>query len=109
MTTIETWDALDLPISVAAVLAEHRTRLEDYCDTYDLEDLARFVILEPGEAIETLVPPEYVIEHIGFKEAVQIYSDDVVSRRIFNPERVRKLASAQPSDESKIDPSPQHI
>lgn len=76
MTNIETWEALDRAIAIAAVLAEHRARLEDYRDTYDLEDLARFVILEPGETIETLVPPEYVTEHVGFTEAVHIYSDD---------------------------------
>ena len=76
MTNIETWEALDRTIAVAAVLTEHRARLDEYRDTYDLCDLARFVILEPGEAIETLLPPEYVIEHMGFKEAVHIYSDD---------------------------------
>ncbi len=76
MPNIETWEALDRTIAVAAVLAEHRARLEEYRADYDLEDLARFVILEPGETIETLVPPEYVIEHIGFKVAVHIYSDD---------------------------------
>ena len=76
MTEIETWVALDRAVAVAAVLAEHRTRLEEYRDTYDLEDLARFVILEPGETIETLVPPEYVTSHKGFSEAVHIYSDD---------------------------------
>lgn len=76
MTTIETWDALDRAIAVAAVLAEHRTRLEEYRADYDLEDLARFVILEPGETIETPVPAEYVTEHKGFSESVHIYSDD---------------------------------
>lgn len=73
---IETWEELDRTIAIAAVLAEHRSRLEEYRDTYDLEDLARFVILEPGETNETLVPPEYVTEHKGFKETVHIYSDD---------------------------------
>ena len=76
MNIIETWEALDRAIAVAAVLAEHRARLEEYRDTYDLEDLARFVILEAGETIETLVPPEYVTEHKGFEESVHIYSDD---------------------------------
>ena len=76
MTNIETWEALDRTIAIAAVLAEHRARLEEYRDTYDLCDLARFVILEPGETIETLVSPEYVTEHKGFKESVHIYSDD---------------------------------
>ncbi len=76
MNTIETWVALDRAIAIASVLAEHRARLEEYRDTYDFEDLARFVILEPGKTIETLVPPEYVTEHIGFTEAVHIYSDD---------------------------------
>ena len=76
MNTIETWEALDRAIAIAAVLAEHRARLEEYRDTYDLCDLARFVILEAGETIETLVPPEYVTEHKGFKESVHIYSDD---------------------------------
>lgn len=76
MNIIETWEALDRAIAVAAVLAEHRVRLEEYRDTYDLEDLARFVFLEPGEALETLVQPEYVTEHMGFREAVHIYSDD---------------------------------
>ena len=76
MTNIETWEALDRTIAIAAVLAEHRARLEEYRDTYDLCDLARFVILEVGETIETLVPPEYVTEHKGFKESVHIYSDD---------------------------------
>ena len=76
MTNIETWDALDRTIAVTAVLAEHRARLEEYRDTYDLEDLARFVILEPRETIETLVPPEYVTQHTGFTESAHIYSDD---------------------------------
>ena len=76
MNTIETWEALDRAIAVAAVLAEHRARLDEYRDTYDLEDLARFVILQPGETIETLVEPEYVTEHKGFSESVHIYSDD---------------------------------
>ena len=76
MNIIETWEALDRAIAIAAILAEHRGRLDEYRDTYDLEDLARFVILEPGETIETLVPPEYVTEHVGFKESVHIYSDD---------------------------------
>lgn len=76
MNTIETWEALDRAIAVAAILAEHRARLEEYRDTYDLEDLARFVILEPGETIETLVPPEYVTEHMGFTEACHIFNDD---------------------------------
>ena len=76
MTNIETWEALDRTIAIAAILAEHRARLEEYRDTYDLCDLARFVIVEPGETIETLVPPEYVTEHKGFTEAVHIYSDD---------------------------------
>ena len=76
MTNIETWEALDRAIAVAAVLAEHRARLDEYRPDYDLCDLARFVILEPGETIETLVPPEYVTEHMGFREAVHIYSDD---------------------------------
>ena len=76
MNTIETWETLDRAIAVAAVLAEHRARLEEYRDTYDLEDLARFVILEPGEAIEPLVPPEYVTEHKGFRESTFVYSDD---------------------------------
>ena len=76
MTNIETWEALDRAIAISAVLAEHRARLEEYRDTYDLCDLARFVILEAGETIETLVPPEYVTEHEGFTEAVHIYSDD---------------------------------
>ena len=76
MNTIETWEAFDRAIAVAAILAEHRARLEEYRDTYDLEDLARFVILEPGETIETLVEPEYVTEHMGFSESVHIYSDD---------------------------------
>ena len=57
MTNIETWEALDRTIAITAVLAEHRARLEEHRDTYDLEDLARFVILEAGETIETLVPP----------------------------------------------------
>ena len=76
MTNIETWEALDRTNDITAVLAEHRARLEEYRDTYDLEDLARFVILEPGETFETLVPPEYVTEHKGFTESVHIYSDD---------------------------------
>ena len=76
MTNIETWEVLDRAIAVAAILTEHRARLEEYRDTYDLEDLARFVILEPGETIKTLVPPEYVTEHRGFTESVYIYSDD---------------------------------
>lgn len=76
MNTIETWEALDRAIAVAAVLAEHRARLEEYRDTYDLEDLVRIVILKPGETIETLVPPEYVTEHKAFSESVHIYSDD---------------------------------
>ena len=76
MITIETWEALDRAIAVAAILAEYRARLDEYRDTYDLEDLARFVILEPGETIETLVEPEYVTEHKGFSESVHIYSDD---------------------------------
>ena len=76
MTNIDTWEALDRTIAVAAVLAEHRARLEEYRDTYDLCDLARFVILEVGETIETLVPPEYVTEHKSFSETVHIYSDD---------------------------------
>ena len=75
MTNIETWEALDRAIAIAAVLAEHRARLEEYRDTYDLCDLARFVILEAGETIETLVPPEYVAEHNGCQESVHIYSD----------------------------------
>ena len=69
-------EALDRAIAVAAVLAEHRARLEEYRDTYDLEDLARFVILEPGETIETPVPPEYVTEHKGFDERCVIFSDE---------------------------------
>ena len=76
MNTIETWEAFDRAIAVAAILAEHRARLEEYRDTYDLEDLARFVILEPGETIETLVEPEYVTEHIGFTVSVFVYADD---------------------------------
>ena len=76
MNTIETWEALDRTIAIAAVLAEHRDRLDEYRDTYDLEDLARFVILEPGETIETLVEPEYVTEHVGFDVACHIFADD---------------------------------
>lgn len=76
MNTIETWVALDRTIAVAAVLAEHRSRLDEFRGTYDLCDLARFVILEPGEAIETLVEPEYVTSHKGFSEAAHVYSDD---------------------------------
>ena len=76
MNIIETWESLDRAIAVAAVLAEHRARLEEYRDTYDLEDLARFVILQPGEMIETLVSPEYVTEHIGFAVSVFVYADD---------------------------------
>ena len=73
MNSIRTWEALDRAIAVTAVLAEHRARLEE---SYDLEVLARFVILQPGETIETLVEPEYVTEHKGFSESVHIYSDD---------------------------------
>lgn len=78
MNAIETWEALDRAVAVTAVLAEHRARLEEYRDTYDLKDLARFVILEPGEG-ETIDPPgspEYVTEHIGFTETCYIFSDD---------------------------------
>ena len=76
MNILESWEALDRVIAIAAILAEHRGRLDEYRADYDLEDLARFVILEPGEAIETLVQPEYVTEHMGFSESVHIYSDD---------------------------------
>lgn len=76
MTTIETWEALDRAIAIAAVLAEHKARLEEYRDTYDLEDLARFVILEPGETIDPPGPPEYETEHKGFTQTCWIFSDD---------------------------------
>ena len=75
MTNIETWEALDRAIAVAAVLAEHRARLDEYRADYDLCEIARFVILE-GETIEQPVPPEYVIEHKGFTETCYIFSDD---------------------------------
>lgn len=76
MNNIETWEALDRTIAVAAVLAEHRARLDEYRDTYDLCDLARFIILEPGEAIDPPGPPEYVTAHKRFTETVHIISDD---------------------------------
>ena len=75
MTNIETWEALDRTIAIAAILAEHRARLDEYRTDYDLCDLARFVILEPGEAIELPAPPEYVTEHKGVSETVSLVSD----------------------------------
>lgn len=76
MINIETWEVLDRAIAVAAVLAEHRARLEEYRDTYDLCDLARLVIVEPGEPIDPPGPPEYVTQHMGFTETCYIFSDD---------------------------------
>lgn len=76
MITIETWDALESAIAIAATLTEHRARLEEYRIDYDLCDLAKFVILEPGETIEVLAPPEYVTQHNGFTETCHIFSDD---------------------------------
>ncbi len=76
MTTIETWEALDLAIAQAAVLAEHRDRLLPFRDDYELSELARFIALEPGEQINPPVPPEYVSAHEGFTETVYVIGDD---------------------------------
>ena len=75
MNTIETWEALDRAIAVAAILAEHRVRLEEFRGDFELREIARFVILEPGEAIELPAPPEYVTEHKGVSETVCLVSD----------------------------------
>ena len=48
MRNIETWEDLDRAIAITAVLAEHQSRLKEYCDTFDLSELVRFVILEVG-------------------------------------------------------------
>ena len=48
MRNIETWEDLDRAIGFTAVLAEHQSRLKEYCDTFDLSELVRFVILEVG-------------------------------------------------------------
>lgn len=76
MIDINTWEELDRTIAIAAVLAEHRARLDEYRADYDLCDLARFVILTPGEAIDLPIEPEYVTEHKGFTETCLIFADD---------------------------------
>lgn len=76
MNIIKTWETLDLIIAQAAILAQHRERLESYREDYALSELARFIILEPGEAIDPPGPPEYVTAHKGFAEMVHIISDD---------------------------------
>lgn len=76
MNNIETWEALDLAIAQAAVLSQHRGRLNEYRDDYALSELARFIILEPGDQIDPPGPPEYVAAHSGFTEMVHIISDD---------------------------------
>lgn len=76
MNSIESWEALDLIIAQAAVLAAHREQLEPYREDYDLSELVRFIILEPGETIDPPGPPEYVTAHEGFTEAVYVISDD---------------------------------
>lgn len=76
MTTIETWEALDLAIAQAAVLTAHWKRLDGYRGDYDLSELARFIILEPGEKIDPPGPPEYVATHEGFTETVYVICDD---------------------------------
>lgn len=75
MNTIETWEALDLAIAQAAVLSQHRERLNEYRDDYALSELARFIILEPGDQIDPPGPPEYVTAHSGFNESVFVIDD----------------------------------
>jgi hypothetical protein len=93
MITISTWGelarALDSPLdsTARATLSAHRDRLAEYGD-YDLSELARFAILEPGDQTTALEqasgirifvdPPtwESIDDLGGWFELVWVLSDD---------------------------------
>lgn len=84
MLQLRTWEelatALASPLDATArrILTAHRDRLAEFAD-YELNEIAAFVIVEPGEDPAAIVGtplPEYRTHHEGWIEEAFIVSDD---------------------------------
>lgn len=84
MFIIRTWEELakalasPLDATAKAILTAHRDRLAEFAD-YDLNEIAAFLIIEPGEDPAAIVGtplPEHRTHHHGWTEEVYIVSDD---------------------------------
>ena len=77
--------------TVSGILLDHVARLSEYED-YNLEELAHFIIIQPGDALAAVdralgfhireVAPELALIHPGWWELMFVPSDDGLGGRV---------------------------